>query len=133
MNGPVLIRHETYEHPFTHTKRCCNPLIYRSVSSWFSFQGDGPEDRMVELKPADHVVSRTRQGTASSASGCRARDYSIPPGIATGVPRFRHGSPTTHLPKRIDKALRQPHELERDFGVRPAKVTVSSTSLPVPT
>src|SRR6478752_9307737 len=34
VNGPVLLRHETYDHSYPHCWRCRNPLIYRSVSSW---------------------------------------------------------------------------------------------------
>ena len=60
-NGAVLIRHETYEHPYPHCWRCRNPLIYRAVSSWFVTVTDipGPHGR---TEPADHLVSRTRQG-----------------------------------------------------------------------
>ena len=48
VNQPVLIRHETYDHPYPHCWRCRNPLIYRAVSSWFVKVTDF-RDRMVEL------------------------------------------------------------------------------------
>jgi len=31
VNGPVLLRHETYDHSYPHCWRCRNPLIYRAV------------------------------------------------------------------------------------------------------
>lgn len=48
VNGPVLLRHETYEHSYPHCWRCRNPLIYRAVSSWFVKVTEF-RDRMVEL------------------------------------------------------------------------------------
>ena len=48
VNGPVLLRHETYEHSYPHCWRCRNPLIYRAVSSWF-IKVTEFRDRMVEL------------------------------------------------------------------------------------
>ena len=44
----MLLRHETYEHPYPHCWRCRNPLIYRAVSSWFVAVTQF-KDRMVEL------------------------------------------------------------------------------------
>ena len=48
VNQPVLMRHETYDHPYPHCWRCRNPLIYRAVSSWFVHVTEF-RDRMVEL------------------------------------------------------------------------------------
>jgi isoleucyl-tRNA synthetase len=31
----VVVRHETYDHPYPHCWRCDQPLVYRAVSSWF--------------------------------------------------------------------------------------------------
>src|SRR5436305_98832 len=47
-NDAVLIRQETYDHPYPHCWRCRNPLIYRAVSSWF-IKVTEFRDRMVEL------------------------------------------------------------------------------------
>ena len=44
----VLLRHETYDHPYPHCWRCGNPLIQRAVDSWF-VQVTAFRDRMVEL------------------------------------------------------------------------------------
>ncbi|MEJ7800534.1 MAG: class I tRNA ligase family protein, partial [Ilumatobacter sp.] len=44
----LLLRHETYDHPYPHCWRCRNPLIQRAVSSWFVSVSQFV-DRMVEL------------------------------------------------------------------------------------
>ncbi|MCX6467010.1 MAG: class I tRNA ligase family protein, partial [Pseudonocardiales bacterium] len=44
----VLLRHETYDHPYPHCWRCGTPLIQRAVDSWF-VQVTAFRDRMVEL------------------------------------------------------------------------------------
>ena len=44
----LLLRHETYEHPYPHCWRCDNPLIQRAVDSWFVAVTQF-RDRMVEL------------------------------------------------------------------------------------
>ena len=44
----LLLRHETYEHPYPHCWRCGNPLIQRAVDSWFVAVTQF-RDRMVEL------------------------------------------------------------------------------------
>src|ERR687893_1384451 len=46
--GGVLLRHETYDHPYPHCWRCNNPLIQRAVSSWF-VEVTKIRDRMVAL------------------------------------------------------------------------------------
>jgi len=33
--GTVLLRRETYDHPYPHCWRCRQPLIYMAVTSWF--------------------------------------------------------------------------------------------------
>ena len=44
----LLLRHETYDHPYPHCWRCDSPLIQRAVSSWF-VEVTKFKDRMVEL------------------------------------------------------------------------------------
>ena len=44
----LLLRLETYEHPYPHCWRCDNPLIYKAVSSWF-VKVTQFRDRMLEL------------------------------------------------------------------------------------
>jgi isoleucyl-tRNA synthetase len=46
--GTVLLRQESYDHPYPHCWRCKNPLIYKAVSSWF-VEVTKLRDRMGEL------------------------------------------------------------------------------------
>jgi isoleucyl-tRNA synthetase len=112
----VLLRHDTYEHPYPHCWRCDTPLVYKAVSSWF-VEVTKIRERMVELnQQITWVPDHVRDGSFGRWLE-NARDWSISRNRFWGspIPVWRSDDPAH---PRVD-VYGSLDEIARDFGVRP--------------
>jgi isoleucyl-tRNA synthetase len=110
----VVIRHETYDHPYPHCWRCAQPLVYRAVSSWF-VEVTAIRDRMVELNDEIRWVPEHLKEGSFGKWISNARDWSISRNRFWGSPIPVWVSDNPAYP-RID-VYGSIAELEADFGV----------------
>ncbi len=114
--GTVLLRQETYDHPYPHCWRCREPLIYMAVSSWF-VQVTRFKDRMGELnQQITWAPEHVKDGQFGKWLD-NARDWSISRNRFWGspIPVWKSDDPAY---PRVD-VYGSFAELERDFGRLP--------------
>ncbi len=111
--GTVLLRQESYAHPYPHCWRCKNPLIYKAVSSWF-VEVTKIKDRMGELNQQINWVPEHVKDGQFGKWLANARDWSISRNRfwGTPIPIWRSDDPAY---PRID-VYGSIAELEADFG-----------------
>ncbi|MFL6025360.1 MAG: isoleucine--tRNA ligase, partial [Friedmanniella sp.] len=112
--GTVLLRRETYDHPYPHCWRCKNPLIYKAVSSWF-VAVTAIKDRMGELNEQIRWVPEHVKEGQFGKWLAGARDWSISRNRFWGspIPIWKSDDPAY---PRVD-VYGSIAELEADFGV----------------
>ncbi|MEY4372916.1 MAG: isoleucyl-tRNA synthetase [Actinomycetota bacterium] len=111
----VVVRHDSYNHPYPHCWRCAEPLVYRAISSWFVKVTEF-RDRMVELNQQIRWVPEHVKDGSFGKWLANARDWSISRNRFWGSPIPVWKSDNPDYP-RID-VYGAFAELERDFGVK---------------
>ena len=111
----MLLRRETYDHPYPHCWRCREPLIYKAVSSWFVEVDQKVKDRMVELNQQINWVPEHVKDGQFGKWLANARDWSISRNRYWGIADPGLGSDDPAYPR--DRRLRLDRRARADFGV----------------
>ena len=110
----IVIRHDSYDHPYPHCWRCSEPLLYRAISSWF-VEVTRIKARMLELnQEITWVPEHLKEGSFGKWLA-NARDWSISRNRFWGSPIPVWKSDNPEYP-RLD-VYGSLEELHRDFGV----------------